>query len=385
MKIKTVEPMVVYAQDEKLSDEENVGGYTGYQVIVRIETDEGVWGWGEACCGSERGESAFALKELIERGIAPKVRGENPVEFRKMWERLYDATYWYGRRGLAIFAISAIDTALVDIAGKALDLKACQLLGGEYRREIPLYASLLFDMDDPEGTAKKGAKYARMGYAGTKFGWGMLPGRPFGANPRADEEIVALIRERIGPDTWLMVDVGRYVNLSVPGAIKMGKMVQRYDAFWFEEALPQDDLDGYAELSKALDVPVAMGEELYTVFDFNEAIKRRSADILQPDASKVGGISEMRRVIELAHINNVMWVPHNWSTAVNAAASVQLAVSSPDGFLCEFKQEANPLVHDIVKKKFEIRNGKLRVPDGPGLGIEVDESRLEKYLVTRRT
>src|SRR4029077_20333573 len=114
-------------------------------------------------------------------------------------------------------------TALVDIAGKALDVRACQLLGGQYRQEIPLYASLLFDMEDPEGTAKKGERYARMGYAGTKFGWGMVPSKPFGANPRKDEQIVALIREGIGPDTWLMIDVGRYVNLSVPHAIKMGK------------------------------------------------------------------------------------------------------------------------------------------------------------------
>jgi L-rhamnonate dehydratase len=378
MKIKNVEPIVLYAQDNEMEGEANVGGYTGYQVIVRIDTDEGVHGWGEACIGSEKGEAAYAVKELIERGIAPRIKGENPIEFRKIWERLYEATYWYGRRGVAIFALSGIDTALVDITGKALGLRACELLGGQYKSEIPIYASLLFDMDDPEGTAKKGQKYARMGYAGVKYGWGMVPSRPFGANFAKDEEIVALIRDRIGAKTWLMVDVGRYVNWQVPYAIKMGRMVQKYDAFWFEEALPQDDLDGYAELSRALDVPVAMGEELFTVYDFNEAIKRRCADVLQPDASKVGGISEMRRVMDLAHINNIMWVPHNWSTAVNTAASLHLAVSAPDGFLCEFKQEPNPLVSDLVKRKFEVKSGKLQVPSGPGLGIEIDEKVLDR-------
>jgi L-rhamnonate dehydratase len=381
MKVKSVEPMILYAQDERMEDETNVGGYTGYQVIVKVETDEGIHGWGEACCGSENGEAAYALKELIERGIAPKVIGQNPIEFRKVWELLYEATYWYGRRGLATFAQSAIDTALVDVAGKALGVKACQLLGGEYKKEIPVYASLLFDMDDPEATAKKGEKYAKMGYRGTKFGWGMVPSKPFGADPRKDEEIIALIRERLGPKTWLMIDVGRYVNWSVPYAIRMGKMVEKYDAFWFEEPLPQDDMDGYSELARAVDVPVAMGEGLYTAYDFNEVIKRRAADVLQPDASKVGGMSEMRRVIELAHLNNIMWVPHNWSTAVNTAASLHLAVSSPDGFLCEFKQEPNPLVSSLVKRGFEVKRGKLLVPEGPGLGIEISEKALGKLRV----
>ncbi|MDA4137005.1 MAG: mandelate racemase/muconate lactonizing enzyme family protein [Thaumarchaeota archaeon] len=381
MRITKVEPIILYAQDDKMGGEANVGGYTGYQLVVRVDTDEGIHGWGEACVGSENGEAAYAVKELIERGIAPRVIGENPVEFRKIWERLYEATYWYGRRGLATFALSGIDTALVDITGKAFGIPACQVLGGQYKTEIPMYASLLFDMEDPEGTAKKGAKYARAGYAGTKFGWGMVPSKPFGANYRKDEEMVATIREHIGPDTWLMIDVGRYVNWSVPYAVKMGKMVEKYDAFWLEEALPQDDLDGYAELARSLDVPVAFGEELYTVYDFNDVIKKKAADILQPDASKVGGISEMKRIIELAHINNVMWVPHNWSTAVNAAASIHLAVSSPDGFLCEFKEEPNPLVHDLVKRKFEVKKGKLQVPEGPGLGIEINEKVLAKLKV----
>src|SRR5215471_14996036 len=113
MKITRIQPMVLYAQDVGYSGEANVGGYTGYQLVVRVETDEGLHGWGEACVGSENGEAAYAVKELIERGIAPRIKGENPIEFRRIWEKLYDATYWYGRRGLATFAMSGIDTALV--------------------------------------------------------------------------------------------------------------------------------------------------------------------------------------------------------------------------------------------------------------------------------
>lgn len=383
MKITRVEPIILYAQDPSMQGEANVGGYTGYQLIVRVDTDEGIHGWGEACVGSENGEAAYAVKELIDRGITPRIKGENPVEYRRLWEQLYEATYWYGRRGLATYAMSAIDTALVDIAGKAFGIPACQVLGGQYKKEIPLYASLLFDMDDPEATAKKGEKYAKLGYFGTKFGWGMIPSKPFGADFKKDEEMVATIREGIGPNTKLMIDVGRYVNWSVPHAVKMGKMVEKYDAFWFEEALPQDDLDGYAELARSLDVPVAHGEELYTVYDFNEVLKKKAADLWQPDASKVGGMSEMKRVIELAHINNIMWVPHNWSTAVNTAASLHLSVSSPDGFLCEFKQEPNVLVHDLAKRPFRVENGKMQVPSEPGLGLEINEKVLSKVRLDR--
>jgi L-alanine-DL-glutamate epimerase-like enolase superfamily enzyme len=381
MKIKGVEAMVLFAQDVGREKEPNVGGYTGYQVLVRIDTDEDISGWGEACVGSERGEAAFALKELIERGLAPRLKGENPIEYRRIWEQLYDATYWYGRRGLAIYALSAIDIALVDIAGRALGVPACQLLGGTYRKEVPVYASLLFDMDDPEGTAKKAERYARLGYRGVKLGWGTVPTKPFGINPKKDEEIVSLARERMGEETWLMIDVGRYVNWSVSYAIRMGKRLEKYNIYWLEEPLSQEDLEGYAELCRALDVPVAAGEELYTAYDFNEIIKRRALDILQPDVAKVGGISEMKRVVELARVNNFTWVPHSWSTAVNTAASIHIVASSPDGFLLEFKQEPNPMVHDLVKRKFEIRQGKMALPEGPGLGIEIDESVLSRLRV----
>jgi len=210
------------------------------------------------------------------------------VEYRRIWEKLYDATYWYGRRGLATFAMSGIDTALVDIAGKAFGIPACQVLGGQYKKEIPMYASLLFDMDDPEGTAKKGAKYARAGYGGDEVRMGDGPVEALRCRLQEGRGDVATIREHIGPKTWMMIDVGRYVNWSVPYAVKMGKMVEKYDAFWLEEALPQDDLDGYAELARSLDVPVAYGEGCTPSTTSTTSSRKKAADILQPDASKMG-------------------------------------------------------------------------------------------------
>lgn len=379
VKIKNIEPIILYAQDVGSEKELNVGGYAGFQVIVHIQTDEGIDGWGECCTGGEYGESALAVKTLIERGFVPRIKDEDPRDFRKIWEKLYADTSWFGRRGLTAFAQSGIDTALVDIAAKSYNIPASRLLGGQYRSEIPLYASLLFDMDDAPGTAEKGAKYVRDDYFGVKFGWGMIPSKPFGADPDRDEKMIAAIREAFGPRGNIMVDVGRYVNWTSDHAIRMAKRFEKYNIFWLEEALPQDDLRGYERLTDSTDVTIAFGEGLYTVYDFAEVISRRAADLIQPDASKVGGISEMKRVVELASINNVRWVPHNWSTAINSAASMQLVASAPDGFLMEFKQESNPLVSELSKEKFRIEKGKLIVSDLPGLGIEVDENVVDEY------
>ncbi len=380
MKIKRIEPIILYAQDKgSFESELNVGGYAGFQVVVHIETDEGYDGWGECCTGGEYGESALAVKTLIERGFVPRLKDADPRDFRKIWEKLFSETSWYGRRGLTAFAQSGIDTALVDIAAKSYGVPASRLLGGCYRNEIPLYASLLFDMDDVNGTAEKGLRYIRDGYFGVKFGWGMIPSKPFGANAEADEKMVSSIREAFGSHGNIMVDVGRYVNWTSDHAIQMAKRLEKHGIFWLEEALPQDDLAGYVRLTSSTDVTIAFGEGLYTVYDFADVISRHAADLIQPDASKLGGISEMKRIIELAWINNVRWVPHNWSTAINSAASMQLVASAPDGFLMELKQESNPLISELSKQKFQINHGKLIVPDTPGIGIEIDQNVVDKY------
>jgi D-galactarolactone cycloisomerase len=383
MKVKKIEPIILYAQDttQGFSDKQNVGGYTGYQVVVHVETDDGIHGWGECCTGSEFGEAAFAVKVLIEKGLTPRILGSDPAEYRKIWEQLYLAIEWYGRRGLGIFALSGIDTALVDIVGKARGVPAYELLGGRFRSEIPLYASLLFDMDNPEATAKKGLRYVKDGYAGVKFGWGMLPSKPFGADADEDEHIVATVRNTIGPEVWLMVDVGRYVNWTRNYAIQMAKRLQKHNMFWLEEALPQDDVEGYVELTDSVDVTIATGEGYQTVHDFYELLHRKAVDLIQPDVSKAGGLSETKRIVDLARVYNTMWVPHNWSTAINTAASLQIVACSPDAFLLEFKQEPNPLVHQLSKPGFSVRNGKLRIPESPGIGIEVDWDVVEKYRV----
>jgi L-alanine-DL-glutamate epimerase-like enolase superfamily enzyme len=363
----------------------NVGGHSGYFVLVHIKTDEGVEGWGECATGSDFGEAAFAAKAIIEKGFARRLIGKDPREYRKLWEVLYASTENYGRRDLGVLALSGVDTALVDIAAKKYGVPACVLLGGRYIEEVPLYASLLFDMDDPVGTASKGKKYVNENYVGIKFGWGMVPSKPFGRDLKTDEAMVKTIRETLGYDVKLMVDVGRYANLSSSQVLKMARAFEKYDITWLEEPLPRDDIDGYRVISRRSPIPIAAGEGYRGMHDFRRSITRGEVNLLQPDVSKAGGLSETKRIVEMAHDFNVPWVPHNWSTAVNSAATLHLVASSTDGYLMEFKQEPNPLIQKIVKHGEEIfsdQGGKMRVPSGPGLGIEIDEDAVAKYEVS---
>lgn len=381
MKITNVEAITLHAQDTTLPNELDVGGYAGYQVILRVETDEGIEGWGECCTGGEYGEAAEAVRVLIQKGFKPRILGKDPRQYRGIWQKLYDDTVWFGRRGLTVFAMSGIDTALIDITAKAENVPACVLLGGKYRERIPIYASLLFDMEDADATGKKGREYVRAGYFGVKFGWGMTPSKTFGANADADERMLDAIRRIIGNQARLMVDVGRWVHWDADYAIRMVDRFKKYNLFWLEEPLPQDDIEGYARLAQSVETSIAAGECLYTLYDFADIIKRRALDLLQPDVSKVGGLSESKRIVDLADANGVRWVPHNWSTAINTAASLQLAASSPKGFLLEFKQEPNPLITELSKRSFIIEDGTLRLPDAVGLGIEINLDAVEKYRV----
>jgi len=387
MRIKSVESFVVHSQDtttREFHEQRNVGGHSGYFVLVHIKTEEGIDGWGECATGSDYGEGAFAAKEIIDRAFTPRIIGKDPREFKKLWNILYGSTEKYGQHDIGVLALSGVDTALVDISSKESGVPACILLGGCVAKEIPLYASLLFDMDDPAGTAAKGKRYVSDHYVGIKYGWGMIPEKPFGKNLRKDEEMIRAIRETLGDEIKLMVDVGRYVNMSSSQALQLAKRISKYDIAWLEEPLPRDDIEGYASLTGMSPIPVAAGEGYRGIQDFKRAIINREVDLLQPDVSKAGGLSHTKTIVEMAQSFNRSWVPHNWSTAINTAATIQLVASTPDGYLMEYKQEPNPLIHKLVKgsgEVFKIREGRIQVPERPGLGIEIDENALAEFSV----
>lgn len=382
MKITNIEPFLLYARDSEIDvDRKNIGGYTGHQVLVKIETDEGITGWGESCINSENGEGSLALYSIIKNGLTHKLIGEDPLQVRKIWEKMYTYMEWWGRRGLGIFALSAIDTALMDIAGKHYGVPCAHLMGGVYRDEVDVYASLLFDMENPESTGKKAIPYLDQGYFGVKYGWGLYRDEPFGSDMKKDKQIIETIREIIGNEAKLMVDVGRYVDWNYEYALRMVRMLKDYNIYWLEEPLSQEDIYGFRNLTRESGVTIAAGEGYQTSYDFQMLLRNDALSLYQPDPSKLGGLSEARKVVDLIESYNRPWVPHNWSTIVNTAASLQLVASSKSAFLVEHKQEKNPFLDELAYEKLEVNRGKLKIPMGPGLGIRINEDAVMKYQV----
>ncbi len=351
-----------------------------HPALLRVETDEGIVGIGEACSQSERGEASLAVKDVIDVGFKPLLLGENPLEISRIWEKLYSYSEWYGRRGITSYAISGIDVALWDILGKATGLPISVLLGGRFREKIRIYASLLFDMENPEASLDEAKRSTKDGTTAIKFGWGRTRNSAFGLDEKKDESVVRLLREGLGENTDIMVDVGRYVNWTVPHAIKMAHRLAKYDIFWLEEALPQEDPDAYAELRASSDVYIAAGEGGYTRYDYRDWVTKRAVDILQPDPTRVG-LSEVRRITDLCQLWNIMVVPHGFSSAVNVAANLQWICSVPNAFIMEFRKTPSPLISKLIKKPFQAERGFITIPDGPGLGIELDESAVEECTV----
>jgi L-alanine-DL-glutamate epimerase-like enolase superfamily enzyme len=374
MKIKDVRLIPLMTYEESISA--GPGG-----ALVEVETDEGVTGIGETCIHSERGEAALAAQKIVEVGFKPLLLGENPLDIQRLWLKLYSYCEWYGRAGIAIYALSGIDVALWDICGKALGVPIYTLLGGRFRDRIPVYASLLFDMDDPEGTAKEGKEYVKQGYKAVKYGWGKTRERAFGMNPDKDEEMIRTIREVLGPDIRIMVDVGRFVNLTPAQAVKLAKRLEKYNIFWLEEPLPPEDVSGYKMLSDAVDVYIAAGESEYNMQGFKEYITNRAVDIVQPDVTKAGGLTIARKIVDLCEAWNVMIVPHGFSSVVNVAANLQLVASMPRAFILEYRRTPSPLISRLSKKPLTYEDGHLKIPSEPGLGIEIDYSVVEECKI----
>ncbi len=349
--------------------------------LVEIETDKGIVGVGEACTQSEHDEASLAAQVLIERGMKPLLVGRDPLNVRRIWEDIYLRTEWFGRAGISQYALSGVDTALWDLAGKSMGVSVSRLLGGRFREDVKVYASIIFDMEDFGAMAAEAKKWTKEGYTAVKFGWGQTREASYGLDAERDESAVKYLREALGPKVDIMVDVGRYVNWSVSHAIRMARRLAKYDIYWLEEALPQDDVEGYIRLTKNSPVRIAGGEGEYNRFAFERWIRGHAVDIIQPDICRSGGFTEGMRIADLVQFHNITLVPHGFSTAVSVAANLQFISSIPGGELLEFRRTRSPLMAKLVKKPFEAKNGRLAIPDRPGLGIELDDETVEECRV----
>jgi D-galactarolactone cycloisomerase len=339
------------------------------QTLVAVHTDAGLIGLGSTFTNDELVRAALAVLE-------PLCLGENALEPERVSEKLRQNTFWLGRGGSLTHAISGIDIALWDLLGQAAKQPVGRLLGGRYRERVRPYASLL--MEEPAALAEHLRAVKAQGFRAFKIGWG-----PFGRKNRAlDEAIVRAAREAVGADSLLMADAGGSDAFWPQGykwAVRTAEMLADYEVAWFEEALPPDALEDYVQLRRRAPLPIAGGEVLTRRQSFQPWLQQGAFDIVQPDVTKVGGISEERRIAWMAQENGVRFIPHGWNTAIGLAADLQLASAFPDTDLVEYLT-GSPFIDEIVAGGWSLdADGLLPIPDQPGLGVSLNREALAKY------
>ena len=337
--------------------------------LVAVVTEEGPVGYG----------SAFTNVALVKGALAqlePLYRGASAVEPERTSEILHQNTFWLGRGGSLTHAISAVDIALWDLLGQATGQPVGRLLGGRYRDRVKPYASIL--MQQPGPLADELARLLEQGFRAFKLGWG-----PFGRESAAvDDAIVRTSRETVGRDVALMVDAGgsdAFWRNGYKWAVRTADMLAEHGVAWFEEPLAPDAIDDYRLLREHSPVPIAAGEVLTRRQAFLPWLQTHALDIVQPDATKVGGLSESRRIAWTAADNDVAFVPHGWNTALGLAADLQLASALPGTELVEYLT-GSPYIDDVVAEPWRLdADGMLAIPATPGLGVAIDHDRVAHH------
>jgi L-alanine-DL-glutamate epimerase-like enolase superfamily enzyme len=341
--------------------------------LIAVSTDEGVTGWGSSFTNDELVRAALTV-------LAPLYTGENPLEPERVAEKLHANTFWMGRGGSITHAISGVDIALWDILGKVTGQPVGRLLGGRYRERVQPYASLL--MLEPELMADELTPLYAQGFRAFKIGWG-----PFGRHSvQKDDAIVRASRDALPSDALLMVDAGAsdaFWPQDFKWAVRTAHMLADHDVYWFEEPLPPDNLRDYIQLRNGSPLPIAGGEVLTRRQTFTPWLQQGAFDIVQPDVTKVGGISEERRIAWMAEEHGVRFIPHGWNTALGLAADLQLASAHRNTILVEYLT-GSPFVDHLVQGGWRLdADGMLPIPEGPGLGVAIDPDAVEKYTGVR--
>jgi len=337
--------------------------------LIAVYTDDGIVGWGSVFTNSALVEAALGVLE-------PFYRGENPLEPERVSEKLHANTFWMGHGGSITHTISGIDIALWDILGKVTRQPVGRLLGGMYRTRVLPYASLL--MQEPEPLSERLLSVRQQGFRAFKIGWG-----PFGRkNSTLDEHIVKAARDAVGHDSFLMVDAGGSDAFWAQGykwALHTAHMLAEYNVRWFEEPLAPDNMRDYILLRQNSPLPISGGEVLTRRQSFIPWIAQGAFDIVQPDVTKVGGISDSRRIAWMAEDHGIRYIPHGWNTALGLAADLHLASACRHTDMVEYIN-GSPFVDEIVATSWKLdADGMLQVPDEPGLGVSLNLDAVEKY------
>ncbi|MHC4165813.1 MAG: mandelate racemase/muconate lactonizing enzyme family protein [Planctomycetota bacterium] len=374
-KISTIEPFVV---SHKLEREFYFSQwkYDARTIcLVRITCDDGTFGWGEG----------YGPANVVKAGIEfsrPFLIGRNPLETESLWQMMYLRSLDYARRGILLSALSAIDVALWDLRGKILGQPVSVLLGGRRRESVRTYATGMYFTEAeslPETLAREALGYKERGFDAMKM--------KVGLNIAEDIDNVRAVRAAIGSDIDLMIDANHAYSLTE--AKELARAVEPCRITWFEEPVSPENYSGYSQLRKATSIPIAGGECEYLRYGFLHLFQQECVDIAQPDICAAGGLTEVKRIADMANTFGVDLVPHTWGTGIAVSAALHLIanidlpagrLSKPEA-LMELDRTENPLRDELVQPTFSPQNGRLQVPGEPGLGVNVDDDVLKRYLL----
>jgi len=331
--------------------------------LVKVSAS-GRTGWGAAY------SHPSLVQIIVETHLKPFLLGKDPTDTEGLWKRMYRLTRWYGRKGVAMSALGALDTAFWDLKGKAAGKPVYHLLGGT-RRRIPAYASALLWNDSIEALAAEAAGYIAQGFRRVKM--------RLGRNEDYDVAAVRAVRRAVGDKNGVIVDASMRYDLDT--AIRIGRILEELNVVWYEEPFEPEEIDSYVALRKAVKVPVAAGENDFGVQGFSEMLRAGALDIVQPDVCRAGGVSEVFAIGRMAEGFGTRVATHTWSDAVALVGNMHVVSALPNGFSVEMDRTGNPFIDELLVTPLQIEDGELALPDGPGLGVEIDPKALVRLTM----
>ena len=373
MRITDVEAIVLRQPEV----DEGIADGSQDDLVVLVHTDEGLVGIGEVDSSPEVAQAVIEARgsHAVAHGLRELLIGEDPLDVERLWQKMYRGVIFYGRRGVAIHAISGIDIALWDLKGKALGKPVCELIGRPVHERIRAYASRLMP-ETPEEVADAVSELTEQGFTAIKLGWG-----PLGKDPENDIRLARAAREASN-GAEILIDAGLGYIADARAATRVARGLEEVGAYWLEEPFEPDEYEAYAELADGVDIPVAAGEQDVTVWGFRELIERGRVDIVQPDVTRCGGITETLRIAELARSRGVRTVPHAWKSGIIKAASLHVNAVLPDALFQEYCVADTPINMRLTKERLPVDgDGFVAVPTGPGLGVELDLDVVAEFRV----
>ncbi|HUP32242.1 MAG TPA: mandelate racemase/muconate lactonizing enzyme family protein [Gaiellaceae bacterium] len=377
MRITDVEAVVL----RQPSVDEGIADGSQDDLVVLVHTDEGITGIGEV---DSAPEVVAALVEgngshAVAVGLRELLIGEDPLDVERLWRKMYRGTIYVGRRGITVHAISGIDIALWDIKGKALGKPVCELIGEPRRDRVRAYASRLMP-ETPEETYDAVGELREQGFMAVKLGWG-----PLGKDAAYDVQLASAACEAAGDGVEILIDAGLGYVDDVERATRAARGLEELGVTWLEEPFEPDEYEAYAELADTVEIPIAAGEQDATRWGFRELIERGHVDIVQPDVTRCGGITELLRIAELAAAHGVATVPHAWKSGIIKAASLHVNAILPEALYQEYCVAGTPINTELTVQRLPVEaDGAIAVPTGPGLGVELDFDVVERLRVNGR-